>query len=301
MPNSQVPSIFLNQDGTISIQVDVYDFDAGTPVEITGQATQENGAVASFYSVQDVPAHADGQSASISVRSVPVVAPNEFVPGFPVTITVKAALAWTVEMDPIPAGRLQNIEPAPKGGWKSDSFGAAVQPLAPAAPVAPPAQLRHGKWWDGVKRDPLTSVMAGRFTRLFPELPGAQFAQADLEKLAEAMTALPEAEQAGPDPEENPGLPAAYTYLGQFVDHDLTFDPASQLRRRVTTKRQLQALADFRTPRSTWTTCTGTGRMTSLTCTTMTGSTCSRARPYRATPSTRERSSYRGGRTAGRS
>ena len=149
MPNSQVPSIFLNQDGTISIQVDVYDFDAGTPVEITGQATQENGAVASFYSVQDVPAHADGQSASISVRSVPVVAPNEFVPGFPVTITVKAALAWTVEMDPIPAGRLQNIEPAPKGGWKSDSFGAAVQPLAP---VAPPAQLRHGKWWDGVKR-----------------------------------------------------------------------------------------------------------------------------------------------------
>ena len=53
MPNSQVPSIHLNQDGTISIQVNVYDFDAGTPVEISGQATQENGAVASFYSFQD--------------------------------------------------------------------------------------------------------------------------------------------------------------------------------------------------------------------------------------------------------
>jgi len=25
------------------------------------------------------------------------------------------------------------------------------------------------------------------------------------------------------------GIPALYTYLGQFIDHDLTFDPASSL------------------------------------------------------------------------
>ena len=47
----------------------------------------------------------------------------------------------------------------------------------------------------------------------------------------------------GPDPEES-GIPALYTYLGQFIDHDITFDPASS--------SQMQddpdALTDFRTP-----------------------------------------------------
>ncbi|MGZ3381337.1 MAG: peroxidase family protein [Isosphaeraceae bacterium] len=52
----------------------------------------------------------------------------------------------------------------------------------------------------------------------------------------------------GDDPEENRGIPAAYTYLGQFIDHDLTFDPTSQLRESLT-REQLKALVDFRTPR----------------------------------------------------
>lgn len=33
----------------------------------------------------------------------------------------------------------------------------------------------------------------------------------------------------GPDPEENILVPAGYTYLGQFIDHDLTFDSTSSL------------------------------------------------------------------------
>ncbi len=65
------------------------------------------------------------------------------------------------------------------------------------------------------------------------------------------MIAPPEEprQEAEVDPEENPDIPAAYTYLGQFADHDLTFDPTSQLRESLTTKAQLQALVDFRTPR----------------------------------------------------
>jgi hypothetical protein len=90
--------------------------------------------------------------------------------------------------------------------------------------------------------------MLGRFTRLFPGLDGAQFDQQDLQLLAEAMTAQPQPPESGDDPEENPGLPAAYTYLGQFVDHDLTFDPISQLRAGLPQVR-LKALVDFRTPR----------------------------------------------------
>ena len=35
--------------------VNVYGFEKGTLVEISGQATQANGAVATFYSVQAMP------------------------------------------------------------------------------------------------------------------------------------------------------------------------------------------------------------------------------------------------------
>lgn len=45
--------------------------------------------------------------------------------------------------------------------------------------------------------------------------------------------------------EEEGAIPAGYTYLGQFIDHDLTFDPASFLDRQ----NDPEALVDFRTPR----------------------------------------------------
>jgi len=47
----------------------------------------------------------------------------------------------------------------------------------------------------------------------------------------------------GKDPEES-GIPALYTYLGQFIDHDITFDPASSLQMQD----DPDALTDFRTP-----------------------------------------------------
>src|SRR5207245_7786936 len=47
------------------------------------------------------------------------------------------------------------------------------------------------------------------------------------------------------DDEENQGISAGYTYLGQFIDHDLTFDPASSLQKQ----NDPEALEDFRTPR----------------------------------------------------
>lgn len=50
--------------------------------------------------------------------------------------------------------------------------------------------------------------------------------------------------QAEPD-DENPTIPAGYTYLGQFIDHDTTFDPASSLQQQ----NDPDALEDFRTPR----------------------------------------------------
>src|SRR4030088_2191720 len=117
-------------------------------------------------------------------------------------------------------------------------------------------EIRHGKWWDKIGKQmekvPLDKIMEGRFTRLFPGVPGAKFELADLEKLAEQMTAQPELKGPTPetdvDGEENQGIDSAYTYLGQFVDHDLTLDTTSHLREFLT-EVQLKALVDFRTPR----------------------------------------------------
>lgn len=50
--------------------------------------------------------------------------------------------------------------------------------------------------------------------------------------------------ESEPD-DENPVIPAGYTYFGQFIDHDLTFDPNSSLQKL----NDPEALEDFRTPR----------------------------------------------------
>jgi hypothetical protein len=91
--------------------------------------------------------------------------------------------------------------------------------------------------------------MSGRYMRLFPE-NRTQFDEDDLKALADVMTSKQEAPtpEGEPDPEEDPEITAAYTYLGQFTDHDLTFDPTSRLREALT-DQELNALADFRTPR----------------------------------------------------
>jgi hypothetical protein len=60
-------------------------------------------------------------------------------------------------------------------------------------------------------------------------------------------------QERGADEDENDAeladgnlrLPAGYTYFGQFVDHDITFDPASSLTRQ----NDPNALTNFRTPR----------------------------------------------------
>ena len=92
----------------------------------------------------------------------------------------------------------------------------------------------------------------GPFGRIFRALPAADFGPDDhatvdnLTKLAKAMTsdADPNDPKDGPDSEEG-GIPSAYTYFGQFIDHDLTFDPASSLQKQD----DPDALIDFRTPK----------------------------------------------------
>ncbi len=111
------------------------------------------------------------------------------------------------------------------------------------------AFTRHGilRGLDAASR---SNTSEGRFGRMFRTLPKAVFDRKVLEKLGDAMCSekegKPTPEDANPrDDEENTGIPAGYTYLGQFIDHDITFDPASSLMKL----NDPDALEDFRTPR----------------------------------------------------
>jgi hypothetical protein len=106
---------------------------------------------------------------------------------------------------------------------------------------------------------PRSAQFEGRFGRIFRTLPPAEFSPEDLRVLAAEghMSSPPEVEDNLPaaapedpktrfhDAEENAGIAAGYTYLGQFIDHDITFDPSSSLDRQ----NDPDALVDFRTPR----------------------------------------------------
>ena len=116
---------------------------------------------------------------------------------------------------------------------------------------------KHGAAVRGLDNVPHSSVRDQRFGRMFRNLPPAAFSEEALIGLAETMfhgefarriAAGVEVDTPldGSEPEnENPALPAGFTYLGQFIDHDITFDPMSSLDRF----NDPDALQDFRTPR----------------------------------------------------
>jgi hypothetical protein len=92
---------------------------------------------------------------------------------------------------------------------------------------------------------------SGRFGRLFPTLPpqGADRASfADLATLQRALVEL--GAKGGPmdggpqSPDDPNGMPAGFTFFGQFIDHDVTFDPTSSLERQ----NDPESVANFRTP-----------------------------------------------------
>jgi hypothetical protein len=100
-----------------------------------------------------------------------------------------------------------------------------------------------------VARSPLHE---GRFGRMFRKLqPCPPYTVDELNALAELMRereggsggwGQPDAQPQGGD---NPDIASAFTYFGQFVDHDITFDASSRLQ----VHNDLDALVDFRTPR----------------------------------------------------
>jgi len=93
----------------------------------------------------------------------------------------------------------------------------------------------------GQQADAERGDLQGRFGRMFS--PRRAFDDSDeaIDQLVALMLTRAPSEHQAP----NFGLPAGYTYLGQFVDHDITFDPVSRRDRH----NVAEALVDFRTPR----------------------------------------------------
>lgn len=88
----------------------------------------------------------------------------------------------------------------------------------------------------GVVKEP------GLFGQMFPSLAKKPLAvsDADLKKLADAMLDADPGSAAG----DNPNVPAGFTYLGQFIDHDMTLD-TSGIGERIDDPLTVE---NFRTP-----------------------------------------------------
>lgn len=82
------------------------------------------------------------------------------------------------------------------------------------------------------------------FGRLEPWQPPGDTDQDKIDSLM-AFAQAEMVEATGASVEENVEIPAGYTYFGQFIDHDITFDPTSSKVRQNDPNK----LKNFRTPR----------------------------------------------------
>ena len=85
----------------------------------------------------------------------------------------------------------------------------------------------------GLTAVPKSPLFEGRFGRMFRNLPIPVPPREALIALGKALA------EPGGSQQDNPKIPAAYTYLGQFIDHDITFDPVSNCSSSTTPTRSL--------------------------------------------------------------
>ena len=114
----------------------------------------------------------------------------------------------------------------------------------PLRPILQPGN--HGNDNRGLQAGAMPGVAFGRFGTMFDLQPCPVMIDDGLRALAEAMikadTGQPITQSEAVD--ENPTIPAGYTYFGQFIDHDITFDPTPLGGRNNDT----EGLVDFRSP-----------------------------------------------------
>jgi hypothetical protein len=118
MPLSWVFGIELQANGTLTLNVRVSGFAPSVPVEISGYVSQSNGAVATFYDVQNMPnAPGDAEMDVLNVQT----ASEAFHPDLPFTVITRAADVWISKLSK--DGTFQPSDGpgtnATKAAWKS--------------------------------------------------------------------------------------------------------------------------------------------------------------------------------------
>ena len=111
MSFSEVREIELNDDGSFAFTVEIFGFEPGTNVEISGSATQANGAIATFYDIQSLPDAEPGGGSFVTVTASPS---TDFVPGEVITVVGRAAKIWETVLSADSADQRPGI----KAAWK---------------------------------------------------------------------------------------------------------------------------------------------------------------------------------------
>jgi hypothetical protein len=165
MSHGWVRRIELDNNDNLSLLFAVSSTYVNTPIEITGTATQANGAVATFYDVQ-VPT-GTGQEVNLTVGPVPTV--GKFVSSDPITVVARAAYVWITSLQAggsSPASIEDGWAPPTdatdgsfKAQWTWTSEGVALcpsvhpsssVPVSSSAPSPQPVQLCQGG--SGIRR-----------------------------------------------------------------------------------------------------------------------------------------------------
>ncbi len=115
--------------------------------------------------------------------------------------------------------------------------------------ASPPitSRSRHGNDQRGLVAGATPGLPFGRFGPMFEDAPPCPKVPDPV--LADLAAAMVKADKGAPitkteTVDENDRIPAGYTYFGQFVDHDISFDPTPLNAQHV----DRDALVDFRSP-----------------------------------------------------
>ena len=93
MANPYVKNVaFINNQIVLAIQVDQYP--VGEVLEISGYATQSNGALAVFNDIKPVPRRNPDGTDYMYVKAFPSP-PRQFMKGHAVTVVLRASRVWT--------------------------------------------------------------------------------------------------------------------------------------------------------------------------------------------------------------
>src|SRR6266571_6585758 len=95
-------------------------------------------------------------------------------------------------------------------------------------------------------KDALSTVEDGKYGRMFPDLPSPETDEAILLTLGKSGSVMDASSRVSVNDAstDNPRIPAGFTFLGQFVAHDITADRSLLLHHA-----RLNELRNFRTPR----------------------------------------------------